>query len=189
VDTPRSCKERRRFGAPTLELHPVEAGSGCGAAGDRVDDHLAVIVSAKGNRDGSARVEPLRDEPIRQNYASVVGEDDVVIVLLSQDADENPRHASSVRPERSIRLLDCGLRTLNWRRTALLFAYVTLSRFADSGFIASEANLLLARTGRGESHAGEEDGGEFRSNSQAAKHRMWTWNLSSQRADWGALAA
>lgn len=61
-----------------------------GAALDALGDHRASTVTAVGDRDVSSRAESFRDQPIRESHAGTVAQDDVVSLLLFEDADHDP---------------------------------------------------------------------------------------------------
>jgi hypothetical protein len=63
----------------------------CGATGNALDDHPGSVLSAVEDCDASARGEALYDEPFRERYMRAVSEDEMVRMLLFEDADHDHR--------------------------------------------------------------------------------------------------
>jgi hypothetical protein len=66
----------------------------CGALGDALDDPLTSTVKGEEDRDAGARVKVIQDQPVRKRDTRGIRKDDVVGVLLLENADHDSRHHS-----------------------------------------------------------------------------------------------
>jgi hypothetical protein len=62
------------------------------ALGDALDDLFTSTVKGEEDRDAEARMKAISDQPVRERDTSGIRKDDVVGMLLLENADHDPRH-------------------------------------------------------------------------------------------------